>query len=382
VSGPLAGLRIIELAGIGPCPFGAMVLADLGADVLRVERATAVPPSPPEGPSRDLLQRNKSSIGVDLKRPEGVELVLRLVERADALVEGFRPGVTERLGLGPDVCLDRNQRLVYGRMTGWGQEGPLAGRAGHDIDYISVAGVLGTIGRAGERPVPPLNLVGDFGGGGMLLAVGVLAALWSAERSGRGEVVDVSMVDGSALLMTMTWVFRALGMWNEERGTNLLDSGAPFYDAYECADGKFVAVGALEPQFFSELRRVMSLDDDEFAQMDRPAWPSMKKRYADIFKTRTRDEWVALAEGTDACVAPVLSMSEATAHPHNRARGTFVEVAGAVQPAPAPRFRRQPTATPRAANWPGQGGAEALGDWGLERREIGALRASGVLSIF
>ncbi|MGO8876092.1 MAG: CaiB/BaiF CoA transferase family protein [Acidimicrobiales bacterium] len=379
--GPLAGLRVIELGGIGPCPFGAMVLADLGADVLRVERSSAVPPNRPDGASWDLLQRGKRSVGVDLKHGEGVELVLSLVESADALVEGFRPGVTERLGLGPDACRARNGRLVYGRMTGWGQDGPLADRAGHDIDYISVGGALESIGRAGERPVPPLNLVGDFGGGGMLLALGVMAALWSAQRSGEGDVVDVAMVDGSALLMTMTWAFRALGVWKDERGTNLLDTGAPFYDTYECADGKMVAVGALEPQFYEQLLAVMDLPAAaEPPQMDRSRWPETKRRYAEIFRTRTRDEWAALAEGTDACLAPVLTMGEAAAYSHNVARGTFLEIGGVVQPAPAPRFQRQPAAMPPMPPWPGDGGEAALIDWGIPPDTVAALRRSGVVA--
>jgi alpha-methylacyl-CoA racemase len=381
VSGPLSGLRIIELAGIGPCPFGAMVLADLGADVLRVERSSAVPAVLPEGSSWDLLQRGKRSIGVDLKQADGVELVLELVEQADALVEGFRPGVTERLGLGPDVCLDRNRRLVYGRMTGWGQDGPLSQRAGHDIDYISVGGALEPIGRTGERPVPPLNLVGDFGGGGMLLALGVMAALWTTQRTGEGDVIDVAMVDGAALLMTMTWAFRALGVWRDERGTNLLDTGAPYYDTYECADGKMIAVGALEPQFYAQLLTVMGLPaDSEPPQMDRARWPETKLRYADVFRTKTRDEWAALAAGTDSCVAPVLSMAEAPDYPHNVARGTFVEVNGAVQPAPAPRFRHHPTTVPAGAGWPGEGGASALLDWGVPDGRVAALRQSGVVA--
>ncbi|HKH88537.1 MAG TPA: CaiB/BaiF CoA-transferase family protein, partial [Acidimicrobiales bacterium] len=376
MSGPLTGLRVIELAGIGPCPFGAMVLADLGADVLRVERAAAVPAQRPEGKSWDLLQRGKRSIGVDLKHPAGVELVLCLAERADALVEGFRPGVTERLGLGPDVCLARNPRLVYGRMTGWGQEGPLADRAGHDIDYIAIGGALEPIGRAGERPVPPLNLIGDFGGGGMLLAVGVTAALWSAARSGEGDVIDVAMVDGSALLMTMTWAFRQLGVWHDERGTNLLDTGAPFYDTYECADGRIVAVGALEPQFYAQLLEVMGLDAADLPpQMDRAQWPESKRRYAEIFRTKTRDEWASLAEGTDACLAPVLSMGEAAVHPHNAARQTFVEVDGVLQPGPAPRFRSRQPGMPAGPRWPGEGGVAALTEWGIP-----ADRVSGLVS--
>jgi len=381
VSGPLTGLRVIELAGIGPCPFGAMVLSDLGADVLRVERSAAVPAVRPAGPSWDLLQRGKRSIGVDLKHPAGVELVLDLVERADALVEGFRPRVTERLGLGPDVCLARNQRLVYGRMTGWGQDGPLADRAGHDIDYIAIGGALEPIGRAGEPPVPPLNLIGDFGGGGMLLAVGVMAALWSAARTGEGDVIDVAMVDGSALLMTMTWAFRHLGVWRDERGTNLLDTGAPFYDTYECADGKMVAVGALEPQFYEQLLGVLGLSATDLPpQMDRTQWPDAKRRYAEIFRTKSRDEWADLAEGTDACLAPVLSMAEAAEHPHNVARRTFVDVGGVVQPGPAPRFDKQPPSVPEPPGWPGEGGAAALSDWGVPADQVSALVAGGTLA--
>jgi alpha-methylacyl-CoA racemase len=381
VSGPLSGLRVIELAGIGPCPFGAMVLADLGADVLRLERSEAVPASRPEGRSWDLLQRGKRSLGVDLKHPDGIELVLGLVAGADALVEGFRPGVTERLGLGPGACLERNPRLVYGRMTGWGQEGPLSERAGHDINYIALAGVLDAIGRAGERPVPPLNLVGDFGGGGMLLAFGVMAALWSAVRTGEGDVVDVAMVDGSALLMTMTWAFRALGVWHDERGTNLLDTGAPFYDTYECADGKMIAVGALEPKFFAQLLGVMGIDpSSEPPQMDRSQWPATKDRYAGIFRTKARDEWVALAAGTDACLAPVLSMSEATADAHIVARGTLVDVEGTEQPASAPRFARRSAGPLSAPCWPGEHGAAALADWGVPEERIAELRAKEVIS--
>jgi alpha-methylacyl-CoA racemase len=378
--GPLGGLKVIELAGIGPCPFGAMVLADLGADVLRIERASVVPASVPAGTSWDLLQRGKRSLGVDLKSPDGVELVLDLVAGADALVEGFRPGVTERLGLGPEACLEHNPKLVYARMTGWGQDGPLAARAGHDIDYIAIGGALDPIGRAGERPVPPLNLIGDFGGGGMLMAVGVLAALWNAERSGKGEVVDVAMVDGSALLMTMTWAFRALGVWQDGRGSNLLDTGAPFYEVYECADGKMLAVGALEAQFHAELIAIMGLDPADLpSQMDRSSWPEQKQRYAEVFATKTRDEWAALAEGRDACVAPVLSMTEATEHPHNVARNTFVEVAGQLQPGPAPRFAVSPTAELVAPCWPGEGGREALASWGLEEARIASLSDSGVI---
>lgn len=378
--GPLAGVRVVELAGIGPCPFAAMVLADMGADVLRVDRASAVSPSPPDKPSWDLLNRGKRSVGVDLKHPDGAELVRRLAERADVLVEGFRPGVAERLGVGPDDCRGRNPRLVYGRMTGWGQDGPLAPRAGHDIDYIALAGALDPIGRAGERPVPPLNLLGDFGGGGLLLAFGVVCALVEAGRSGEGQVVDAAMVDGAALLTTFVWGMRHLGVWGGERGTNLLDTGAPYYEVYETADGRHVAVGALEPEFYAQLLEVMDLDPASLpAQTDRESWPATKRRFAEVFRTRTRDEWIARAEGADACLAPVLSMAEAPAHPHVAARSTFVEVAGAVQPGPAPRFGRTAPAVPSPPPWPGQGGEAALAEWGIDAEEVSRLRAAGAV---
>jgi len=380
VSGPLEGLRVVELAGIGPCPFAAMVLADLGADVLRVERSSAVPHSAPAGPSSDLLERGKRSIGLDLKQPRGVALVLDLAGRADVLLEGFRPGVVERLGVGPEACRARNARLVYGRMTGWGQSGPLASAAGHDIDYIALAGALDPIGRAGERPVPPLNLIGDFGGGGMLLALGVVSAVLSARHTGEGQVVDAAMVDGAALLTTMIWGFRATGLWKEERGSNLLDTGAPFYEVYECADGQHVAVGALEPGFYTALLEVMGLAEEELPpQTDRSQWPATKERFAEVFRTRSRPEWLARSEGTDACLAPVLAMSEVSDHPHNRARGTFIEVGSVVQPGPAPRFERTPPAVPTPPVWPGERGDEALEAWGIASAEVAALHEEGVL---
>ncbi|MGH9303380.1 MAG: CaiB/BaiF CoA transferase family protein [Acidimicrobiales bacterium] len=381
-SGPLSGLEVLELAGIGACPFAAMVLADLGADVLRVERAEAVPDEVPADAAWDLLQRGKRSIGVNLKEPAGVALVLDLVSRADVLVEGFRPGVTERLGLGPTECHEVNARLVYGRMTGFGQKGPLAASAGHDIDYIALSGVLGLIGREGERPLPPINLVGDFGGGGMVLALGVVSALWSASRTGCGQVVDASMVDGAALLATMMWSFRHSGVWSDRRGTNLLDTGAPFYEVYECADGRHVAVGALEPQFFKELLDLLGDQGGEpVVQNDRAWWREGKRLYAEVFRTRPRDEWVALAEGRDACIAPVLSAAEAETHPHNVARSTFVEVGGVVQPGPAPRFSATPAAVDRPPCWPGEGGADALGERGIEADRIRRLRAAGTLCV-
>jgi alpha-methylacyl-CoA racemase len=357
-----------------------MLLADLGADVLRIDRASGSRPEPGAGPHWDLLLRSRRSVGVDLKSPDGVDLVMDLVAGADALVEGWRPGVAERLGLGPDDCIGRNPRLVYGRMTGWGQDGPLAPTAGHDIDYIAIAGALWPIGRAGERPVPPLNLVGDFGGGGMVLAFGVAAALVETQRSGQGQVVDAAMVDGAASLMTMTYAFRHLGIWNEGRGSNMLDTGAPFYEVYDTADDKFFAIGAIEPQFYAALLQVLGLDQAELpAQNDREHWDDMKERFATVFRTKTRDEWTALFDGTDACGAPVLSPWEAHEHPHNRARSTFVEVAGVVQPAPVPRFSRTPGEVSRPPEPSGASADEALADWGIDDERVATLRKSGAI---
>jgi alpha-methylacyl-CoA racemase len=380
VSGPLEHIRVIEVASIGPGPFAAMLLADMGAEVLRVDRAQAVGPADPNRPPLDIMNRGRRSVGIDLKHPDGVATLLRLVERADALIEGFRPGVAERLGFGPEVCFKRNERLVYGRMTGWGQEGPYAAAAGHDINYIALAGVLDSIGRKGDKPLPPLNLVGDFGGGGMLLAFGVLAALLERDRSGKGQVVDAAMVDGASLLFTMIRGLRAMGLWQPERGTNLLDSGAHFYDTYETVDGKYVSVGAIEPQFYEELVRRTGFDDSGFDRMDRAAWPVLRERLAALFRTKTRDEWCALLEGTDACFAPVLSMDEAPEHPHNRHRGGFVEVAGVVHPAPAPRFSRTPPSTPRPPAHPGQHTDEALVAWGFDPTEVAKLREVGAVA--
>jgi alpha-methylacyl-CoA racemase len=358
-----------------------MMLADAGADIIRIDRSDRATYPPRQEAHVDLMNRGRRSVAVDLKHPDGAELVLRLVEQADGLMEGFRPGVAERLGLGPDVCLARNPKLVYGRMTGWGQDGPMAQTAGHDIDYIALAGALEPVGRAGERPVPPLNLVGDFGGGGMLLAYGMLAAIISAQRTGEGQVVDTAMVDGSALLMTMTYTLRAAGIWKDERGTNLLDTGAHFYEVYETSDGGYMGLGAIEPQFYAELIRLLGLDGEDLPpQMDRQAWPAMKQRFAAIFAGRTRAEWEAVFDGTDACVAPVLSPAEAPDHPHNRARGTFTEVAGVVQPAPAPRFTKTPGEIRRPPPNPGQHGDEALGEWGLDEDAIGSLRKSGAIT--
>jgi alpha-methylacyl-CoA racemase len=380
-SGPLTGLRVVELAGIGPGPFCGMVLADFGAEVIRVDRAGSVRGGDPASPPPHIYNRGRRSIGVDLKHPDGVAAVLRLVDRADALIEGFRPGVTERLGLGPDVCMARNPRLVYGRMTGWGQEGPYAPTAGHDINYIALAGALHPIGRRGQGPVPPLNLLGDFGGGGMLLALGVCAALVEAGRSGKGQVVDAAMVDGAALLTTMIHAFLAMGIWTDERGVNSLDGAAHFYDAYQTADGHYISIGSIEPQFYAELLRLTGLTDDpEFAKpQDREQWPALKERLAAVFKTKTRAEWCELMEGTDVCFAPVLSLTEAPHHPHNVARATFVDVAGIAQPAPAPRFSRTPGAIQRPPAHDGQHTDEALADWGFTTEEISTLREAGAV---
>ncbi len=379
--GPLEGIKVVEIAGIGPGPFCAMLLADLGADVLRVERASRVPAEMPSGPHFDLLNRGRRSIGVDLKSPDGAETVLRLLERADALVEGFRPGVMERLGLGPDVCLARNPRLVYGRMTGWGQDGPLASAAGHDINYISLAGALAHIGRAGEKPTPPLNLVGDFGGGGIYLALGILAALLERQRSDRGQVVDAAMVDGAASLMTFIWALWAGGMHGPERGRNMLDSGAHFYETYETRDGGHVSIGSIEPQFYAELVERLGLDPAELPhQNDAAHWPKLKERFTALFRTRTRDEWCELLEGTDVCFAPVLSMAEAPEHPHAKARGSFVEVAGQVQPGPAPRLSRTPPTIQRPPAHPGQHTDEALRDWGFDDVELRRLREARAIA--
>lgn len=380
MSGPLSGFTIIELAGIGPGPFAGMLLSDLGATVIRVERSQAVRGGDPSKPPKDIMNRGRQSIGIDLKNPDGVEAVMRLIDKADALFEGFRPGVTERLGLGPDVCLARNPKLVYGRMTGWGQSGPYAQAAGHDINYIALAGALEPIGRAGGPPVPPLNLVGDFGGGGMFLALGLVAAMLETQRSGKGQVVDAAMVDGAATLMTMFHAFSAMGIWNPERGTNLLDTGAPFYDVYECSDGTYISIGSIEPQFYAELRRLAGLEGTDWdAQMDRGIWPSQKEKLQMLFRTKTRDEWCALMEHTDVCFAPVLSMAEAPKHPHNVARSTFVEHGGVMQPAPAPRFSRTVSEISSLPAHAGQHTTKVLATVGYSAEEIEALVASGAV---
>jgi alpha-methylacyl-CoA racemase len=377
--GPLHGISVIEIASLAPAPFGCMILSDLGADVLRVERPEACRPDAPA--PVDPLTRGRRSIGINLKDPAGVDLLLQLTDSADVLVEGFRPGVTERLGFGPDVCAARHPGLIYARMTGWGQDGPLAPTAGHDIDYIAISGALHPIGRNGERPVPPLNLVGDFGGGGMLLAVGILAALVERRRSGLGQVVDAAMVDGSALLTSFIYGLRATGAWRDERGVNLLDGGAPFYDTYATADGRYVAVGALEPQFYAALLVGLGLTDAGLpAQMDVTGWPVLRARFTEVFAQRTRDEWAGVFEGTDACVSPVLSPAEAAAHPHNAARGVFAEVGGVRQPAPAPRFGRSVAEQPRPPARRGADTDTVLGGLGIDPQRIAELRASGVVA--
>ncbi|MFT6289910.1 MAG: alpha-methylacyl-CoA racemase [Ilumatobacter sp.] len=382
MAGPLTGQRIIEIAGIGPGPFAAMLLADMGAEVIRVERAGAVRGPAPEQPHGDILLRGRRNIAIDLKHPDGVATLLDLVEGADALIEGFRPGVMERLGIGPDECMARNPKLVFGRMTGWGQTGPYSQAAGHDINYISLAGALAHFGRKDEAPVPPLNMVGDFGGGGMFLALGVVAALLEAQGSGKGQVVDTAMVDGSAVLMTMFWAFKNMGLFDENaRGTNLLDTGAHFYDVYECSDGEYISLGSIEPQFYAELLRLTGLDTDEqFAkQMDSTEWGPLKERLTEVFASKTRDEWCEIMEHTDVCFAPVLTMSEAKAHPHNVERETFIEVGGVTQPAPAPRFSRTSSEVVSTPAWPGQHTRDVLADWGVAEDRIASLLESGAV---
>jgi len=373
MAGPLQGIRIIELAGIGPGPFAGMMLADHGAEVIRVDRPGA------RIDARDPLLRGRRVIGVDLKSAEGKALVLDLVKSADALFEGFRPGVTERLGLGPAECHAVNPKLVYGRMTGWGQFGPYANAAGHDINYIALAGALHAYGRAGEKPTPPINMVGDFGGGGMMLAFGMVSALLHAKTTGQGQVIDCAMTDGAAALMAMIWGFRANGIWKDERGVNLLDTGAHMYDTYECADGKWISIGSLEPQFYALLLEKTGLKDDaDFAaQMNSAQWPALKERLTALFKTRTRDDWCADMEMTDVCFAPVLSMSEAPHHPHNAARGTFVEADGVMQPAPAPRYSATVSDAPRMTK---AADTDAiLAELGYDGGRVEALKATGTV---
>jgi alpha-methylacyl-CoA racemase len=379
--GPLSGLKVIELAGIGPGPFCAMVLADMGADVLRIDRAGGSSLPIAIDPTKDVLNRGRRSVMLNLKHAQGVEAVLQLCERADVLIEGYRPGVMERLGLGPDACLRRNPKLIYGRMTGWGQEGPLAKCAGHDITYIATSGVLHTIGRAGELPVPPPGFIGDMGGGGLLLAFGLLCAIFEARNSGLGQVVDAAMVDGSSLLGAALYGLMAMGLFNADRwGVNMGDTGAHFYEVYETSDGKLIAAGALEPQFYAQLLAGLGLNADELPpQMDSASWPAMKRRFAEIFRRKTRSEWESIFEGKDACVAAVLSPREAASGAQMKARGSFTEAFGVLQPSPAPRFSRTPGAISRPPPTPGEHTEAALADWGFAPERIRALHENGAL---
>ncbi len=375
--GPLHGLKVIELGSIGPGPMCAMLLADMGATVLRIERKEPGALGVPRPPRFDLLLRNRAALPLDLKQRASVDLVLDLVSRSDVLLEGFRPGVTERLGLGPDDCMARNPRLIYGRLTGWGQTGPLANTVGHDINYIALTGALHAIGRAGQAPAVPINLVGDMGGGALYMAMGILAAIYESKNSGKGQVIDAAMVDGVASLMTQPHGTFAAGMMNNERGTNITDSGAPFYDVYECADGRWVSLGAVEKKFYTEMLRVLELDSLLEDQWRRETWPTAKQKIAAKVKTRTRDQWCRLFEGTESCFAPVLTIDEAPQHPHLRARSTYVDIDGVVQPTAAPRFGRSVPPTPKAArSWNPDQAEEILGPW-LNVSEVQAIRAAG-----
>jgi alpha-methylacyl-CoA racemase len=378
--GPLSGFKIIELAGIGPGPFCGMMLADMGAEVIRVERFSAAADSAATAP-KDILARNRRSIAVDLKSPAGIETVMRLMEGADALFEGFRPGVTERLGLGPDQCLERNERLVYGRMTGWGQDGPMAQAAGHDINYIGLAGALHAMGRAGEKPVPPLNLVGDFGGGGMLLAYGLVCALLEVSKSGKGQVVDAAMIDGTSALMAMFYSMSASGRFHLDRGTNLLDGGAHFYDTYRTKDDEHICIGSIEPQFYALLIEKAGLDAEKFApQMDESQWPELKAELTNVFLTKTRAQWCELMEGTDVCFAPVLNLEEAAEHPHSKARNSYLQVDGVLQHAPAPRFSRTKAGEVKGARVPGEDSRAVLQEFGFSDAEVGQLEGDQVIA--
>ena len=379
--GPLAGLTIIEIAGIGPGPFGAMLLADMGANVIRVERPTGgLFADQQTNPKLDVLNRNKRCIGVNLKDPAGVDTVLKLLEQADGLLEGNRPGVMERLGLGPDVCLERNPKLVYGRMTGWGQEGSFANEVGHDLNYTALSGALHAMGRAGEKPAIPLNLVSDFGGGGLMLAFGMVCALLEAKTSGKGQVVDAAMIDGAATLMASSFAAFQVGFWSDERGTNILDSGSHFYEVYETADNKYVTIASVEPQFYAALLEKLGEDAGPFQnQWDMAGWPAMKVKMEEIFKRKTRDEWNAFFDGADICYAPVLSMSEVRHHPHHQARGTFVDDGDVWQPAPAPRFSRTPGEIQRDPANLGEHSTEILQEFGFDDAEISAVIAAGAV---
>jgi len=375
--GPLHGYTVIELAGIGPAPMGGMMLADMGAEVIRIDRAAGASALV----MKDVSWRGKKSVVINLKDPAGIETLLRMVENADVLIDPFRPGVCEKLGLGPDVCMARNPKLVFARMTGWGQDGPLAHAAGHDINYISITGALYSMGRKGQKPVPPLNLVGDMGGGGMLLVNGVLAALLECANSGKGQVIDVAMVDGAAQLMWMFYSFQAFGMWDAtQRESNMLDGGAHFYDTYECADGQYISLGSIEPQFYALLKKLAGLPEADFGDQNNPAlWPAMKEKLAAVMRQKTQQEWCALMEGTDVCFAPVLNFMEAPKHPANVARKTYIEVDGVTQPAPAPRFGRTPSEVRHGAHDPGQDTGAVLAAMGFGEQELADLRAAGAI---
>ncbi|MGQ7934997.1 CaiB/BaiF CoA transferase family protein [Paraburkholderia sp. D1E] len=382
MAGPLEGIKVVEMVGIGPAPFCGMMLADMGAEVIRIDQKrvdeTKVRLSiPGEG---DVLARGRRSLAIDLKNPGAIDVLLHLIGQADALIEGYRPGVMERLGLGPDVCMQRNERIVYGRMTGWGQTGPLASAAGHDINYIALSGALHPIGRPDTPPVPPLNYVGDFGGGAMLLAFGVVCALLESRRSGNGQVIDAAMTDGSALLAAMIYGMKAAGVWTNRRGTNLFDGGAHFYDTYVCADQKYISIGPIEARFYVLLLDLCGIDDPDFhPQLDVERWPALKQKLAIVFGLKTRAEWCSLLEGTDVCFAPVLDLDEAPMHPHNQARGTFVTIDGVVQPAPAPRFSRTPPVTPRPSARPGEHTESILADWGVDVAQIQTLKDTNTI---
>jgi alpha-methylacyl-CoA racemase len=380
MTGPLQGLKIVEMVGLGPAPFCAMMFADMGAEVIRIDRPKSGAGGTggtvgQDGSRFDISARGRRSLAIDLKKAGAADTVLQLIDRADALIEGFRPGVMERLGLGPDICLQSNQKLVYGRMTGWGQTGPLAAAAGHDINYIALSGALHAIGRSGEPPVVPLNYVGDFGGGAMMLAFGILCAIIKARSSGQGQVVDAAMTDGAALISSMMYGMHAAGFWSNQRGENLLDGGAHFYGTYACADGKYISIGSIEPQFYALLLDICGLNELSLnEQLDARNWPMLKYRLADTFLTKTRAEWCALMEGTDVCFAPVLDWSEAPLHPHNVARNTFIDIEGVTQPAPAPRFSRTQPGTPDAPAAPGTHSEAILRDWGIPAETIASLK--------
>ena len=382
MSGPLSGITIVEFAGIGPGPFCGMMLADHGADVIRIDRADGRRGGTTPANTKDVLARGRRSIALNLKSEKGVDLARRLCGKADGVIEGFRPGVMERLGLGPEVLLADNPKLVYGRMTGWGQTGPYAQAAGHDINYIALAGALHHFGRAGEKPTPPINMVGDFGGGGMMLAFGMVSALLHVANGGKGQVIDAAMTDGTAVLMGMIQGMRNMGVWSDERGANMLDTGAHYYDTYETADGKYISIGSIEPQFYAELRRLAGLEEDaEFdRQMDRSAWSSLTEKLADVFRGKTRDEWCAIMEHSDVCFAPVLSLAEAPEHPHNKTRGTFVEIGGSMQPAPAPRFDQTQSVVPGPAVESGQDTDAILSELGLDADACAELRSAGAIA--